>query len=162
MPSFNQVVLAGHVTRDPEVQYTQSQTPVASFGIAINRKWTGQNGQEQQEVTFVDCEAWQRTAEVLGQYVRKGDPLLVYGRLKLDQWTDQSGQNRQKLKVVAQGIQMLGSKQDNGQSGSQQGRGNQSPPQGRNQQQRPSQGGRQNSNPNYDPNYIPPNDNIPF
>jgi single-strand DNA-binding protein len=109
MPNLNKVMLIGNVTRDPEARYTQNGTAIADLGMAINRTFTT-DGEKREEVTFIDVELWGRLAEIAVQYVKKGDPLFVEGRLKLDSWEDKSGQKRQKLKVVGEGIQLLGSK----------------------------------------------------
>ena len=112
MPNLNKVMLMGNLTRDPEVKHTPKGTAVCQFGLAISRTYSN-NGEKKEEVTFVDVEAWGRTAEVIGEYCRKGKPLFVEGRLKLDQWDDkESGQKRSKLKVVADNIQLLGGKQE--------------------------------------------------
>ena len=109
MASFNKVILAGNLTRDPELRYTPKGTAVARIGIACNRKWKSETGEMKEEVTFVDVDAFGRQAETLAQYMKKGSPLLVEGRLKLDQWDDkQSGQKRSKLGVVVEGFQFLG------------------------------------------------------
>lgn len=115
MPNLNKTLLMGHLTRDPELRYTPNNTAVCAFGLAVNRRWKNQQGEAQEEVTFVDLEAWGRTAEVINQYVKRGDPLFVEGRLKLDQWTDKDGGKRSKLKVVVESFQFLSSKQDAGQ-----------------------------------------------
>lgn len=108
MASFNKVILVGNMTRDPELRFTPKGMAVAKFGLAVNRTWRTEAGEQKEEVTFVDIDAWGRTAENLGQYKRKGDPLLVEGRLKLDQWDDkQTGQKRSKLGVVAETITYL-------------------------------------------------------
>lgn len=112
MASFNKVILLGNLTRDPELKYTANQTPVCQIGLAVNRKWKDQNGEQREEVTFVDCEAWARTAEVINEYTHKGDPLFVEGRLKLDQWEDKDGGKRSKIKVVIENVQLLGGKRD--------------------------------------------------
>jgi single-strand DNA-binding protein len=109
MPNLNKVMLIGNVTRDPEARHTQNGTAVADLGMAINRTFT-KDGEKREEVTFVDVELWGRLAEIAVQYVKKGRPLFIEGRLKLDSWEDKSGQKRQKLKVVGEGIQLLGSK----------------------------------------------------
>lgn len=111
MPNLNRVMLMGNLTRDPELRYTPSNTAVANLGLAINRKWKDQQGQQQEETTFVDCEAWGRTAEVLNQYLKKGRPVYLEGRLRLDQWQDKEGQNRSRLKVVVESFQFIDSKQ---------------------------------------------------
>ncbi|MGQ0629202.1 MAG: single-stranded DNA-binding protein [Phycisphaerales bacterium] len=101
--SFNQVILLGNLTRDIELKYTPSQTAVATFGIATNRSWTSPTGEKKEEVTFVDCEAWGKQAEVMKQYLTKGRAVFVQGRLKLDTWKDKNdGSNRSKLKVVVE------------------------------------------------------------
>lgn len=110
MPNLNRVMLMGNLTRDPELRYTPGNTAVANLGLAVNRRWKNQNGEQQEETTFIDCEAWGRTAEVLNQYLQKGRPVYVEGRLKLDQWQDKDGQNRSKLKVVVEQFQFIDSK----------------------------------------------------
>lgn len=111
MPSYNKVILMGNLTRDPEMRYTPNNTAVTSFGIAVNRKWKDGQGQPQEEVTFVDCEAWSKTAEVINQYLKKGRPVFVEGRLKLDQWDDKKdGSKRSKLKVVIESVTFIDSK----------------------------------------------------
>jgi single-strand DNA-binding protein len=110
MANFNKVILAGNLTRDPELRYTPKGTAVAEFGLAINRSWKSDTGETQEETTFVDIAAYGRTAEVIGQYLKKGRPLLVEGRLRLDTWDDkQTGQKRSKLRVVCEGFQFLDS-----------------------------------------------------
>ncbi|MBI5800284.1 MAG: single-stranded DNA-binding protein [Verrucomicrobia bacterium] len=110
MASFNKVILAGNLTRDPELRYTPKGTAIAKFGIAINRKWTGEDGQKREEVTFVDVDAFEKKAELIGQYFRKGSPILVEGRLKLDQWDDkQTGQKRSRLGVILESLSFLDS-----------------------------------------------------
>jgi len=113
--SFNKVMLMGNLTRDIEIRHTPSNTAVGNFGLAVNRKYKTQSGEQREEVTFVDCEAWGRTAEVMAQYLSKGRPIFVEGRLKLDQWQDKnSGQNRQKLSVVVENFQFIDYKEHNG------------------------------------------------
>jgi single-strand DNA-binding protein len=115
MANFNKVILCGNLTRDIELSYLPSnQTACANFGLAINRNWTGADGQKKEEVTFVDCVNFGKGAEVLAKYVKKGSPLMVEGRLKLDQWQDKDGGKRSKLNVVVENFQFLSS--GNGQS----------------------------------------------
>jgi single-strand DNA-binding protein len=110
MASFNKVVLVGNLTRDPELRYTPKGTAIAKIGLAVNRVWTNEAGEKKEEVTFVDVDVFGRTAENVGQYMRKGRPILIEGRLKLDQWDDkQTGQKKSKLGVVAETVQFLGS-----------------------------------------------------
>src|SRR5438093_601280 len=115
MANFNKVILAGNLTRDPELRYTPKGTAIARIGLAINRTWKSETGETQEEVTFVDVEAWGRQAEVIAQYMKKGRPFLVEGRLKLDQWEDKNTHAKQsKLKVVLEGFTFIDSKGDGG------------------------------------------------
>lgn len=107
--AINRVLLGGNLTRDPQVRFLANEQAVANFGLAINRRFKGSDGQMKDEVTFVDIEAWGRTAELVGQYLTKGRACFVEGRLKLDSWDDKDGQKRQKLKVVADSVQFLDS-----------------------------------------------------
>ncbi len=109
--AINRVLLGGNLTRDPQVRFLANEQAVANFGLAINRRFKGSDGQMKDEVTFVDVEAWGRTAELVGQYLTKGRACFVEGRLKLDSWEDKDGQKRQKLKVVADSVQFLDSGQ---------------------------------------------------
>ncbi len=114
-------MLMGNLTRDPEMRYTSSNQPVANFGIAVNRRFTTSNGEKREEATFIDCEAWGRTAEVICQYLSKGRPLFIEGRLRLDQWTDQQDQKRSRIRVVVESFQFIDSRGESGshqQSGS--------------------------------------------
>jgi single-strand DNA-binding protein len=110
MTGFNKVILAGNLTRDPELRYTPSGTAIAKFGLAINRKWKDQSGETKEEVTFVDVDAFGKQAETIGNYLKKGRPILVEGRLKLDQWDDkQTQQKRSRLGVVLESFTFLDS-----------------------------------------------------
>lgn len=112
--NMNKVILAGRLTRDPEVRYTPKGTAVTTIGLAVSRKWKTDSG-DGEETTFVDCEAFGRTAEVVGEYLRKGSAALIAGRLRLDSWEDKNtGQKRSKLGVVVEEIQFGGSKSDDG------------------------------------------------
>jgi len=118
MANFNKVILAGNLTRDPEVRYTPKGTAIAKLGMAINRTWKTDTGETKEEVTFVDVDAFGRTAEVISQYLKKGRPILVEGRLKLDQWDDkQTGQKRSRLGVVLENFQFLDSGRGDGSGG---------------------------------------------
>ena len=104
--SYNRVMLAGNLTRDPQVRFFANERAVADFGLAINRKYKTNDGQMKEETTFVDVEAWGRTAELVGQYLTKGRGCFIEGRLKLDSWDDkESGQKRSKLKIVADSVE---------------------------------------------------------
>ncbi|HEV2803382.1 MAG TPA: single-stranded DNA-binding protein [Chthoniobacterales bacterium] len=118
MASFNKVILLGNLTRDPEVRYTPKGTAVTDLGLAVNRTYTADNGEKREEVTFVDVTFWGRTAEVAGEYLKKGRPVFVEGRLQLDSWDDKtSGQKRTKLKVIGENMQMLGAPRGGGSGG---------------------------------------------
>ena len=109
--NFNKVILAGNLTRDPELRYTPQGTAIAKIGLAINRRYTGQDGQTKDETTFVDVDAFGKQAEVIGQYLKKGRPVLIEGRLKLDQWDDKTtGQKRSRLGVILESFQFIDSK----------------------------------------------------
>jgi len=118
MASFNKVILLGNLTRDPEVRYTPKGTAVTELGMAVNRVYTGENGEKREETTFVDVTLWGRTAEIAGEYLKKGRPVFIEGRLQLDTWDDkQTGQKRSKLKVVGEGLQLIGSRPGGGGGG---------------------------------------------
>lgn len=118
MASFNKVILAGNLTRDPELRYTPKGTAVARLGIACNRKWKSETGEMKEEVTFVDVDAFGKTAETIGQYLKKGRPILIEGRLRYDTWEDkQSGQKKSKLGVVLENFQFLDSGGGRGEGG---------------------------------------------
>jgi len=108
---YNKIIIAGHLSKDIEIRYTQSGSAIANTAIASSRKFKGADGQQKEEVLFVDLTFFGRTAEIVNQYLRKGSKVLVDGRLKLDQWTDQQGNNRSKHKVDVESVQMLDSKE---------------------------------------------------
>jgi len=109
---YNKIILAGNLTRDIEVRYTQSGSAIGNTAIATSRKFKSQTGEQKEEVLFVDITFFGRTAEIANQYLRKGSKVLVDGRLKLDQWTAQDGSKRSKHSVTVENLQMLGSKDE--------------------------------------------------
>lgn len=112
MSSFNRVILLGNLTRDPEVKYTAKGTAIGRIGLAVSRKFK-QGDEWMEETTFVDIELWGRTAEIAGEYLKKGSSAMIEGRLKLDQWDDKAtGQKRSKLLVVGETLQLLGGKSE--------------------------------------------------
>ena len=117
MASYNKVILMGNLTRDPQLSYLPSNTPVVEIGLAVNHKYKDQAGNQQEKVCFVDCRAFGRRAEVLNQYMRKGNPLLVEGRLELDQWQDKEGQNRSKHRIFIETFSFVGAPQGGGGGG---------------------------------------------
>lgn len=106
--NVNTAILAGHLTRDPELRSIGNDKVVVHFSLAINRRYKSTEGEIKEESTFVDCEAWGRTAELIGQYLAKGSAAYVEGRLKLDNWQDKDGKNRSRLKVVVDNVQFVG------------------------------------------------------
>jgi single-strand DNA-binding protein len=108
--NFNKVILAGNLTRDPEMRYTPKGTAVVKLGLAINRTWKSETGESKEEVTFVDVDAFGRTAETISQYLKKGRPILIEGRLRYETWEDkQTNQKRSKLGVVLENFQFMDS-----------------------------------------------------
>lgn len=116
MASFNRVILMGNVTRDIEVKYLQSGMAVTEIGMAVNDRRKDKSGQWVDETTFVDVTLWGRTAEIAGEYLTKGAPVLIEGRLKLDTW-EKEGKKNSKLRVVAENMRLLGSRQGGGGGG---------------------------------------------
>lgn len=116
MASLNRVLLMGNLTRDVEVKYTANNTAVANIGLALNRRY--RSGDEyKEETTFVDCEAWGKTAETMGKYLAKGRPVFIEGRLKLDEWQDRDGNRRTKLVTVVENFQFIDSRPGGGGDG---------------------------------------------
>jgi single-strand DNA-binding protein len=106
--NYNRVILAGNITRDPELRYIASGQAVAKLGLAINRKFKTKEGEQREETTFVECTAWARAAEIICEYKHKGDPILIEGRLHYSTWEDkETGAKRSKLEVVIDNFQFL-------------------------------------------------------
>jgi single-strand DNA-binding protein len=144
MASYNKVILMGNLTRDPQLKYLPSQTAVAEFGIAMNRKFRTATGEDREEVTFVDCAAFGKTGELINQYFQKGKPIFIEGRIKYDSWEDkQGGGKRSKISVVIENFQFVGGR-DGGApgGGGPPSEGGEAPRQSRPPAGRPPQGGR--------------------
>lgn len=111
--NFNKVLLAGNLTRDPELKHV-GESAVCGFSIAVNEKWTdSRSGEKKESVSFIDCEAWGKTAESIAKYFNKGKPIFVEGKMKQDTWEDKTdGSKRSKIKVNVLGFQFVGSKSD--------------------------------------------------
>ncbi len=107
MANFNKVLLMGNLTRDPQLSYLPSQTAVVEFGLAVNRRWKSQDGENREETCFVDCRAFGRLAENINKYLTKGRLLFVEGRLTFDSWTAQDGSKRSKHRVTVENFQFL-------------------------------------------------------
>jgi single-strand DNA-binding protein len=108
MANYNKVLLIGNLTRDPQLSYLPSQTAVVDFGLAVNRRWTGKDGQARDSTCFIDCRAFAGQAETINKYMTKGRPIFVEGRLEYDTWTAQDGTRRSKHRVTVEGFQFLG------------------------------------------------------
>jgi len=109
MASFNKVILAGNLTRDPDFRVTPNGQQVCKIGIAVSRRFTTQSGEQREETTFVDVDAWGKQAETISRYFSKGRPILVEGRLKLDQWQTPQGENRSRLGVTLENFSFMDS-----------------------------------------------------
>lgn len=108
MASLNKVMLIGNLTRKPEVRYTPAGKAVCDFSIAINSSWKTDSGQKREEVTFVDCTAWNKTAEIMEQFLEKGSPIYVEGKLTTETWEDKTtGAKKTKTKVTIEVVQFL-------------------------------------------------------
>lgn len=127
MTSFNKVILLGNLTRDPEVRYTPNGAAVASFAIAVNRKYK-QGEETKEEVSYFDIVVFGRQAETCGQYINKGDSVLVEGRLQQRRWETEDGQKRNKVEVVGQSVHFMPKRSSSGQGGQGGGQTGQSEP----------------------------------
>ncbi len=110
---LNHITIMGRLTRDPEIRYTQSQTPVTSFTLAVDRDFGGRDGGEKQ-TDFIDCVAWRQTAEFVSKYFTKGSMAVVSGRLQIRDWTDREGGKRRNAEVVVDNIYFGESKRREG------------------------------------------------
>ncbi len=112
MASYNRVILMGNLTRDPQLRYLPSNVAVCEFGLATNRRWRDKDGNQKEEVCYVDVSAFGRQAETINQYMSKGRSILVEGHLRFSSWTGQDGQKRSKLSVVVDTFQFVGARGD--------------------------------------------------
>lgn len=162
MANYNKVILAGNLTRDPQLKYLPSQTAVCEFGLAINHRWRSQDGEQREDTCFIDCSIFGKQAETFNQYMTKGRSVLIEGRLQLDRWESQDGQKRSKHHVNVQSFQFLGQAGGGGQ-------GRPAPQQGQSSNPPAPQATHDNSGGGYDnpPQQQnepapPPGDDIPF
>ncbi len=109
MASYNRVILVGNLTRDPQLSYLPSQTPVVELGLAVNRRFRDRDGQQREDTCFVDCRAYGKPAEIISQYTSKGRLILIEGRLQFDTWEAQDGSRRSKHRVIVENFQFLDS-----------------------------------------------------
>ena len=153
MANFNKVILAGNLTRDPELRYTGKGTAIARVGLAVNRVWKTDTGENREETTFVDCDAFGRQAETLCQYLKKGSPVLIEGRLRLHSWEDkQTNQKQSKLRVDVESFRFVG-------GGSRESSGGEAP-RGRPAPAAAAPGGESAAEGEGEP--MPPDDDVPF
>ena len=109
---FNKVILMGNLTRDVELRTTTSGQSVANFSLAVSRSWRNQDGQQQDQTSFINCVAWGKPGEIISQYVKKGAPLLVSGRLDPRSYEDQDGNKRSAVEVVVEDFNFVGGRND--------------------------------------------------
>jgi single-strand DNA-binding protein len=105
---FNKVTLMGNLTRDVEMRTTPSGQSVANFSLAVSRSWKNQQGETQEQTSFINCVAWGKAGEIIAQYVKKGDPLLVSGRLDQRSYQDKDGNKRQAVEVNVEDFNFVG------------------------------------------------------
>ena len=114
MANYNKVIMAGRLTRDPELTFLPSQTPVVEFALATTRKYKGSDGQMKEDTCFVDCRMYGKRAEVISKYLSKGDPLMIEGRLQFDRWEAQDGSKRSKHRIFVENFEFMGSGKSGG------------------------------------------------
>lgn len=155
MANYNKVILVGNLTRDPQLSYTANNMAIAEFGIAVNHRRKGADGQLKDEPMFIDCKVFDKRAETFSQYMTKGQQVLIEGRLEFRQWQSQDGQKRSKHGVIVENFQFLGGPREGGP-----GAGPRRAPQ---QQQQPAPASEEQPGPDYgaaEPSG--PADDIPF
>ena len=107
MASLNRVILIGNLTRDPELRFTPSGSPVAGFGLAVNRVYTNKQGEKVENVDYFNIVVWAKLAELCAEYIHKGSPVAVEGRLQSRSWETEDGQKRSAVEIVAENVQFL-------------------------------------------------------
>lgn len=157
---MNKVIMIGHLARDIELRYTQSQMAIGKTAIAVTRKYT-LNGEKREETCFIDLTFFGKQAEIANQYLGKGSKLAIEGYLKLDQWQDNNGQNRSKHSIAVESMEMLGDAKQNNQGYQQGGYSNQRPQQKQPQRQQYSEP-QYPEYPDVDSDEIDGTDEIPF
>jgi len=115
---YQQITLVGNLGSDPEMRYTPSGVPVTSFSLAVNKSWTGQDGQKQDKTTWFRITTWRKQAEIVSQYLTKGRQVLVIGEVEEARpWTDKDGNNRASLEITATTVRFIGGREGGGSSG---------------------------------------------
>ncbi len=109
MRGFSKAIITGNLTRDPELRTTPNGASVCSFSVAVNRVYRDSSGTQQESVSFIDCSAWGKLGEMIGQYAKKGAGVLVSGRLDQRSWEDKnSGQKRSRVEIVVEDFNFTG------------------------------------------------------
>ena len=104
---FSKAIIVGNLTRDPEMRTTPSGAQVCGFSVAVNRTYKDSSGQQQEAVSFIDCSAWGRAAEIITQYAHKGSGIMVCGRLDQRSWEDKEGQKRSRVEIVVEDFNFM-------------------------------------------------------
>lgn len=111
---YQKTIVVGHLGRDPEMRYTPSGVAVTSFSVATTRKWTNQNGEQQEKTTWFRVTCWRKLAELTAQYLKKGRLVLVEGDIEASAFTDREGSPKASLELTATNIKFLGGREDGG------------------------------------------------
>ena len=114
MRGFSKAIITGNITRDPELRTTTGGSSVCSFTVAVNRNYRGTDGEQKEEVSFIDCSAWGKLAETIAQYGKKGNGVLVSGRLNQRSWEDKNGNKRSSVEIVVEDFNFVGGGRDGG------------------------------------------------
>ena len=114
----NRCIFIGRVGRDPELRYTVDGTPVASFSLAVSESWKGKDGNKQERTEWVNCTAWRKLAEIIGQYVHKGSLIYVEGKMQSREYDGKDGTTKKVTEIVLNDMKMLGGKSEGGSSSS--------------------------------------------
>ena len=118
MRGFSKAIITGNLTRDPELRNTPSGASVCSFSVAVNRTYRGTDGENKEEVNYIDCSAWGKLGEMIAQYAKKGSGVLVSGRLSQRSYEDKSGVKRSRVEIVAEDFNFIGSRDSGSSDGS--------------------------------------------
>ena len=119
MRGFSKAIITGNLTRDPELRTTPSGSSVCSFSVAVNRVYRDTNGEQKEDVSFLDCSAWGKLGEMISQYAKKGSGVLVSGRLDQRSWDDKNtGQKRSRVEIIVEDFNFLGAGNREGNGGS--------------------------------------------
>ena len=118
MRGFSKAIITGNITRDPELRTTTGGSSVCSFTVAVNRNYRGTDGEQKEELSFIDCSAWGKLAETIAQYGKKGNGVLVSGRLNQRAWEDKNGNKRSSVEIVVEDFNFVGGRDGGNTSGS--------------------------------------------